>query len=93
MRSEQGNGEIVERSMVASGDGVLAISCPAGPKRTDTSTATRTLAEVEREHILEALRATGGVLNGPEGAAAKLGVKRTTLLYKLRRLGLSCEKD
>jgi transcriptional regulator with GAF, ATPase, and Fis domain len=39
------------------------------------------------------LRATGGVLNGPEGAAARLGVKRTTLLYKMRRLGLSCEKD
>src|SRR5258708_11008980 len=47
---------IVERSMIVSAGGVLAISCPAGPKRTDTPTGTRTrtLADAEREHIREA---------------------------------------
>jgi formate hydrogenlyase transcriptional activator len=84
---------IVERSMIVSAGGVLAISCPAGPKRTDTPTGTRTLADTEREHIREALRATSGVIGGPEGAATRLGVTGTTLLYKIRRLGLSCEKD
>lgn len=49
---------IVERSMIVSGGDVLAISCPAGSKRTDISTGTRTLPEAEREHIREALRAT-----------------------------------
>jgi formate hydrogenlyase transcriptional activator len=82
---------IVERSMVVSRDGVLAISCPAGPKPIQTSTGTRTLAEAQRELIREALQATNWVLGGPAGAATKLGVKRTTLLYKIRRLGLSRE--
>jgi formate hydrogenlyase transcriptional activator len=84
---------IVERSMVVSGDGVLAISCPAGPKPTDISTGTRTLAEAEREHIRKALRATNWVLGGPEGAATRLGVKRTTLLSKIKRLGLPRNGD
>jgi formate hydrogenlyase transcriptional activator len=84
---------IIERSMVVSAGGVLAISCPAGPKSTDISTGTRTLAEAEREHIRKALRATNWVLGGPEGAATRLGVKRTTLLSKIKRLGLSRNGD
>jgi formate hydrogenlyase transcriptional activator len=84
---------IIERSMVVSAGGVLAISCPAGPKSTDISTGTRTLAEAEREHIRKALRATNWVLGGPEGAATRLGVKRTTLLSKIKRLGLPRNGD
>ena len=49
----------------------------------------RTLEEVEREHILEVLRATNGVIGGPHGAAAQLGVKRTTLLYRMERQEIS----
>jgi formate hydrogenlyase transcriptional activator len=49
----------------------------------------RTLKEVEREHILTTLRDTHGLIGGPQGAAARLGVKRTTLLYKMEKLGLS----
>ena len=48
----------------------------------------RTLKEVEREHILTTLRDTHGVIGGSKGAAARLGVKRTTLLYKMEKLGL-----
>jgi formate hydrogenlyase transcriptional activator len=48
-----------------------------------------TLAEAEREHILKALEATGWVVGGAHGAAARLGVKRTTLIDKMRRRGLS----
>jgi formate hydrogenlyase transcriptional activator len=48
-----------------------------------------TLRDKEREHIIEVLRQTHGVLSGPEGAAARLGLKRTTLQYKMQRLGIS----
>jgi formate hydrogenlyase transcriptional activator len=49
----------------------------------------RTLAEAERDYILEALRETEWVIGGPNGASSRLGVKRTTLLDKMRRLGIS----
>jgi formate hydrogenlyase transcriptional activator len=48
-----------------------------------------TLAEAEREQILRALRASGGIIAGEEGAAARLGLKRTTLQSKMRKLGIS----
>jgi formate hydrogenlyase transcriptional activator len=51
--------------------------------------ATVTLADAEREHILGVLRETGWVLGGPEGAAARLGMKRTTLQSKMKKLGIS----
>ncbi len=48
-----------------------------------------TLRDRERGHIVEILRLTGGALSGPAGAAARLGLKRTTLQYKMQRLGIS----
>jgi formate hydrogenlyase transcriptional activator len=48
-----------------------------------------TLRDREREHIIEILRQTRGALSGPAGAAARLGLKRTTLQYKMHRLGIS----
>lgn len=48
-----------------------------------------TLRDLERDHILEMLRQARGVLSGPGGAAARLGVKRTTLQYKIQKLGIS----
>ena len=48
----------------------------------------RTLAEAEREHISEVLREANGVVGGPNGAAARLGVARTTLLYRMEKLGM-----
>jgi formate hydrogenlyase transcriptional activator len=47
------------------------------------------LRDSEREHILRALQVTCGVVGGPHGAAARLGVKRTTLIAKMARLGIS----
>jgi formate hydrogenlyase transcriptional activator len=49
----------------------------------------RTLAEAQRDHIAEALRQSGGVIGGLEGAAARLGVARTTLIYRMQKLGIS----
>ncbi len=48
-----------------------------------------TLETAEREHILRALRETRGVVGGPRGAAARLGMKRTTLQSRMRKLGIS----
>lgn len=49
---------------------------------------TRTLAEAERDHIIAVLRDSGGVLGGRNGAAARLGINRTTLQYRMRKLGI-----
>jgi transcriptional regulator of acetoin/glycerol metabolism len=48
-----------------------------------------TLADAEREHILGALRETGWVVGGPKGAAARLGMKRSLLYWKMKKLGIS----
>ena len=64
-----------------------------------TSTTANTLEDVEREHILQTLRETDGIVGGRHGAALRLGLKRTTLLSKMEKLGisrkytLSIEKD
>ena len=46
------------------------------------------LSEMEREHIIHVLRETNGVLSGAEGAAVRLGLKRTTLQSMLKRFGI-----
>ena len=47
-----------------------------------------TLQAAERVHILRALREARGMIGGPGGAAAKLGLKRTTLNSKIKKLGI-----
>ena len=56
--------------------------------KSDTPSAIRSLAEAERDHIVETLRQVGWVVGGRDGAAARLGVARTTLLYRMRKLGI-----
>jgi formate hydrogenlyase transcriptional activator len=51
----------------------------------------RTLADAERAHIIATLRNTKWVVGGPKGAAEKLGLNRTTLIAKMRKLGISKE--
>jgi len=58
------------------------------PSHTTNSGAT-TLEHAEREHILKALHKTNWTIGGPAGAAAKLGMKRTTLQSKMQKLGIS----
>jgi formate hydrogenlyase transcriptional activator len=48
-----------------------------------------TLEEAEREHILRTLQESNWVIGGALGTAAKLGMKRTTLQYKIQKLGIS----
>lgn len=51
-----------------------------------------TLESLRRETIVRVLRETGGVLSGPGGAAARLGLKRTTLQSRMQKLGISREE-
>lgn len=45
--------------------------------------------EEERQRIIQVLRETNGIVAGPRGAASKLGMKRTTLLSRMQRLGIT----
>jgi len=51
-----------------------------------TSSELSSLEEIEREHVLRAIRESNWVLGGPNGAAVRLGLKRTTLAYRIRKL-------
>ena len=81
----------IERSVILSEGNRL--SPPLGELREEISRqpsdSDGTLRDKEREHIIEILRQTRGALSGPAGAAARLGLKRTTLQYKMQRLGIS----
>jgi transcriptional regulator with GAF, ATPase, and Fis domain len=57
--------------------------------RTRTLQSSMTLEDSDRTLIVETLEQAGWIVGGPRGAAAKLGLKRTTLLAKMRRLGIS----
>jgi len=77
----------LERSVILTRGSVLA--CPVNELRPDEkASSSDTLKRVEREHILKALRESGGQLSGSGGAAARLGLKRTTLQSKLRQFGI-----
>ncbi len=81
----------IERSVILSEGNRL--NPPLGELRKEISrqpsNSDGTLRDREREHIIEILRQTRGALSGPSGAAARLGLKRTTLQYKMQRLGIS----
>jgi len=88
---------LVERAMILSRDGVLPN--PLHKKQTEpmipslhrprTFQSSMTLEDSDRDLILETLEQADWVVGGPRGAAAKLGLKRTTLLAKMKRLEIS----
>jgi formate hydrogenlyase transcriptional activator len=77
----------VERSVILTSGKVLQVSL-SELSTTVAHGRGETLAERERERILRALRDCNGRLGGPNGAAARLGLKRTTLQSKLSHLGI-----
>jgi formate hydrogenlyase transcriptional activator len=52
-----------------------------------------TLEEAEREHVLRAMRESNWIIGGPNGAATRLGMKRTTLAYRIRKLKIPCRPE
>ena len=80
---------LIQRAVILSCDGVLPNPLPSPPLETITVTSkSGALREVDRALILQALEAASWMVGGPEGAAEKLGLKRTTLLYKMKKLGI-----
>jgi formate hydrogenlyase transcriptional activator len=80
---------LIERAVILSPGPVLRI--PTGQLATQpgAASAPTTLEAAEREHILRILDQTKWLIAGPNGAASRLGMKRTTLQSKLKKLGIS----
>ncbi len=80
---------MIERMVILSKGNVLAP--PPVELNSPQPLADDSLTEMEREHIIRVLRETNGVLAGPEGAASRLGVKRTTLQSMLKRFNIDLQ--
>ena len=80
----------IERSVILSDDTVLRVPLAdiRQPVR-DESQGAITLHDAERDHILKILSQTRWVVAGPSGAAARLGMKRSTLYFRMQKLGIS----
>jgi len=83
---------LVERAVILSRGSVLNVplaELQSGPEAAVAADNVATLQDAERDHILKALREAGGLISGSQGAAARLGLKRTTLNSKMRKLGIT----
>jgi formate hydrogenlyase transcriptional activator len=81
---------LIERAVILANDGILPNPLPpTGTEVITVSPAQTTLKDSERALILRTLEAAGWLIGGPTGAAAKLGLKRTTLISKMKKLGIS----
>ena len=87
---------VIERSVILSSGNVLRPSLDESQPSSQMTAAVgahennalATLKDVEREHIIKILAVTNWVLGGPNGAGAKLGLPRTTLIAKMQKLGI-----
>jgi formate hydrogenlyase transcriptional activator len=79
---------LIERAVIVSPGPVLRVPHSELQPGAGIVEGNMTLQAAEREHILKALETTSWVLGGPNGAAARLGMKRTTLQSKMRKLGV-----
>ena len=79
---------LIERAVIVSPGPVLRVPVSELKPPSEPLADNLTLRAAERDHILKALEATNWVLAGPRGAAARLGMKRTTLQSKMRKLGV-----
>jgi len=82
---------LIERAVIRSDNEVLANPLVSSRKENfDTAIVPKgTFVDSQRGFILRALEASGGTIGGPQGAAARLGLKRTTLVSKMKRLGIN----
>ncbi len=87
---------VIERAVILSRGPTLEISPRDLKLRLETGTdeqisggnQCQTLEEVERNHIVSVLKQTGWVISGPRGAAVRLGLNRTTLSYRMKKMGI-----
>jgi formate hydrogenlyase transcriptional activator len=80
---------LIERAVIRSDNGVLPNPLPRSEEDAHTTTCSEgTFMDSQRALILQTLRTAGGMIGGPQGAAARLGLKRTTLVSKMKKLGI-----
>src|SRR5262249_45419987 len=80
----------IERSVILTAGSTLRLP-PLKPKpvmQLESSEPSTTLRDMEREFICKTLKETNGIMDGPRGAAARLGIKRTTLYSRMKKLGI-----
>jgi formate hydrogenlyase transcriptional activator len=80
----------IERTVILSSGSVLhpPLADLEQPTVQAAGSKLSTLKEVEREHVLPAIRESNWVIGAPKGTAARLGMKRTTLAYRIQKLGI-----
>jgi formate hydrogenlyase transcriptional activator len=79
----------IERSVILSEGTVLNVPVSELRPAYEVARHDATLESLEREHILRVLRETSGVISGARGAAARLGMKRTTLQSRMQKMGIT----
>jgi formate hydrogenlyase transcriptional activator len=80
---------VIERSVLLSPGPALHVAVDELKAQIDLArSGSATLADAQRDHILAALQQTNWVVGGPSGAAARLGMKRTTLISRMQKLRL-----
>jgi PAS domain S-box-containing protein len=85
---------VIERAMIVTQGDVLHVDVPHHTNGNSAQpSAALSLDEVQRRHILAVLESTGWRISGPRGAAAVLGVKPTTLEYRINKLGIARPGD
>jgi formate hydrogenlyase transcriptional activator len=83
----------IERSVILSSESVLDAPLASLKSATEVeSLGPITLEDAERDHIRKTLEQTRWVVAGPHGAAARLGIKRSTLYFRMQKLGISRTK-
>jgi formate hydrogenlyase transcriptional activator len=85
---------VIERAIVLSPDSVLRPAMTELKQMTKqpSAGASQTLAAAERDYILDVLKQTDWLIGGSQGAAMRLGLPRTTLVYKMQKLGIEARR-
>jgi formate hydrogenlyase transcriptional activator len=84
---------LVERAVILTRSTTLAISVPEFASNGASAPPPKTGSIDEQERIVRALKETNGHVGGPNGAAARLGLKRTTLLTRMKKMGIDPRKS
>ena len=87
---------VIERAVILSSGPVLQVSSEDLRTRVapgNNADHVQTLEEVERNHILKTLKETRWTLSGPSGAAGRLGLNRSTLYFRMKKLGIARSMD
>jgi len=83
---------VLHRAVILSDGGSLDLPPLAVRAARPPAPPAKTYDDALREHIVEVLRETNGIVAGPRGAAVRLGLKRTTLASKMQKLGITPDR-